>query len=200
MKMLLALVVCSIVLFPLIAFAETAETSIALKEGYVRFSNNGKSEYEGNNIMDNTFSGGGYLRIVKDETIYRLDIDTFETGNTFSQHIPIAYEKVDFESNPIMLSIGRYFTKGLYGIAGIGILLNDMVVEQYVPSPFDYKIDNSLGLSAIIGYDFKMNKCFYSFLEGRYLYSKADVYIQGNKNHKENLSNLGMFIGIGWRF
>ena len=150
--------------------------------------------------MDNELTkGGAYVRYV-DEWIYRSDIERLETGNTFSQEIGIAYEKVDFTITPITFQMGKFIWKKLYLLGGVAYLINEIVVEKYPPYPFNEDIDNSWGLVGTLGYDFMITKQLYLFLETRYLYSKANIYVNNNKVYRENLSNLEGSIGVGFKF
>jgi hypothetical protein len=176
-----------------------AETSIALKEGYTFYKESGESEYVGNNVMDNEMSSGAYLRIVKGKTIYRLDYDALKTGNTFTQPIPKPYESVDFETKPIVVSYGKYLTKSIYLLGGVGYSLNTISIEEYITDKFDYAISNSPCLALTLGIEKNLDKHLYFFSEVRYLYNKASIDIAGT-TIKEDLSNLGVNIGIGFKF
>ena len=187
-----------LILILLLPLSSYAETSIALKGGYTWWNESKDSPYAGNTIMDNEKSCGAYLRYEND-WIYRLDIERLETGNTFSQSIGIAYEKVDFTITPITFQMGKRWNR-FYLLGGVAYLINDIEVEKYTPYPFNESIDNSWGFVATLGYDFMITKNLYLFLEGRYLHSKASVYVDSVEQYKENLSNLGGSVGIGWRW
>ena len=178
-----------------------AETSVALKTGYIFYAENGKSPYEGNTIMDNELTEGGvYIRKIKDNWIYRLDIDNLKTGNTFQKQINAPYEKVDFNFMPVTLSIGKYIYKNFYCLAGAGYSFNKMIIEKYATDPFTDSIGNSFVYTVTIGYDININKWLYLFIEGRFLRGNAKIYINETLDHKEDIGNIGTYAGIGIKF
>jgi len=202
--------IMTFLIFTSAAFCQDATVSIAVKEGYSFFKDNDKSPYEGNTVMDNEWTkGGGYIRITDESAIYRLDADIISTGNTFSKEVSIAYETANFRIVPVIFSAGGYFFRGnrrigflenLYILGGMGYSFNQIDTEQYTASPFTAEIRDSYCLSVTLGNDFNVNENVYLFGEMRYIYNKADIYINSVKSHEEDLSNLGVYGGIALRF
>lgn len=190
------IIVILIVMF--ISSVATAETSIALKKGYTVYDQERVSVYEGNNIYDREFTDyGGFIRYVRRPYIYRLDIDTMKTGGEFANPMPIAYEGVDIRMTPVVFSFGRYIYKGIYGLFGAGYSFNKIEIEKYAPYPFNESMDNSMVLSATLGYEQKIGNKWFGFVEGRYSALKAKVNINGSHAFTEDLSNKTVFVGFG---
>lgn len=194
--LILILVIYTILIMVVIAYAETA---VAIKQGYTVYDENRESKYPGNNVFDSEFTKlGGFLRYTKDGFIYRLDIDGLKTGNTFSHHLPIPYEQVDMEFNPVIFSIGRSFWN-FYGLLGAGYSFNSAEIEGYSAYPISCDLKNSLAFTGTIGYEQPIGDWF-TFGEFRYMHSETDVIINGSKVFTEDISNKEFCVGVGYEW
>lgn len=185
-----------------VCLANDNSIDLAYKQGYTWYDEEGKSEYEGNNVYDSELTEwGGYLRYIRNRYIVRLDLDRLETGNTFQNRLGIPYEQVEVRSIPIIVSIGKYVWRNLYLLGGMGYSFNEIEIEQYPSDPFGYGMDNSMVYSMILGYDKEIgNSKWYGFGEVRKIWSKAEVHISTGQKFKEDLGNVGLYIGLGRRF
>jgi len=174
-----------------------AETSVAVKAGYVSYKESGDSEYEGNNMYDSEISYGAFISKRSNDWVTRIDIDYNKTGNTFQNHIPYPYEQINLEQTNVMLSSGRYFNN-LYILLGTGYTFNSGTIEQYQANPFNYEIKDNYFTAITGGLEIPMDKWF-MFIEGRYMWSEFVVEFD-NSEITEDTDNLQGFVGIGRKF
>lgn len=175
-----------------------AENFIAIKYGHVKYISEKESIYEGSHIYYPTDAFGFIFGKEKKNWIMRLDISKERTGSEFKNDFPLAYDGFRVNTYPITFQLGKKLSRSIpfYLLAGVGIMINDADIWQYDAYPFKAKMDNSFCVVATIGFEKKLTKTVYLFLEGRYLYSKADVQIEGCNSIKENLSNNSVWFGI----
>ena len=176
-----------------------AENFIGLKLGQTKYVSEKDSIYQGSHIYEGNEAFGVVLGHKNNNWIYRLDIEKFRTGVEFSNTFPTSYDGVRINQYPVILSLGRQF--GIfYGLLGAGYIINDADIWNYPETPFEAKMNNSPCLALTLGLEADITKKLYGFIEGRYIYSKADVEVSGFDSFTEDLSNTTLWFGLGRKF
>lgn len=176
-----------------------AENFIGVKFGKAQYKEEKDSIYPGSHIYEGNETYGIVLGHKKDGWITRLDIEKFRTGVELTHAFPIAYDGVKIHQYPIILSFGRQIGM-FYGLLGAGYIINDADFWEYPSDLFSAKMENSPCVALTLGAEKNLTKNIYGFIEGQYIYSKADVEVKGYESFTEDISNVTAWLGLGWKF
>lgn len=170
------------------------EVSIGTRTGFYQYSGGGE-EYNHQGGFDSEMGVGLQVEYKEEDLFIRGEWETLKTGNEYSEHLACPYEAVDLKQDIFGFTVGKYWNWFYLG-AGLGVSFNgDTYTELYPGYTNEVIIENSLERHIVLGVEYK--SCY---VEVKKLWSEADVFVDGNFNHTEDIGFAAIVGGYKWKF